>query len=704
VKRATLAVCLSILAVTACGRKAAETPAMDNPFFAAFATPFGVPPFDLIRPEHYMPAFERGMAEQKQEIAAITASAEPPTFANAVEALERSGALLNRVAGVFGNMTASHTNEALQKIDQELAPKLAQHGDDIAMNAALFARVKAVYDKKDALTLTPEGSRLLEETYKDFVRGGAALPPDKQARLRQVNEELSVLSVKFGENVLKENNRFEFVIDGEADLAGLPPAVRSGAAEAAAERGKPGKWVFTLHKPSLIPFLQYSERRDLREKMFQAYISRGAHGDELDNRAGASRQAALRVERASLLGYKTHADYVLEKNMAKTPQAVTDFLGRLWAPALARAKAEAADMQGLIRKEGRDFELEPWDWWYYAEKVKKAKYDLDDTALRPYFPLESVRDGAFMVASKLYGISFAERTDIPKYHEDVRVFEVKDADGSHLAVLYVDYYPRASKQGGAWMNAFREQSIRDGKDIRPIISNNGNFSKPVGGEPALISYEEALTLFHEFGHALHGILTRCAYESLSGTNVPRDFVELGSQIMENWAADPEVLRMYARHYKTGEPIPDALLEKMQRSKFFNQGFETVEYLAASFLDMDWHTLTEAREADAAAFDAAAMARIGLIPEIVSRYLSPYFTHIFSGGYSAGYYSYIWAEVLDADAFQAFKETSLFDRTTAESFRRNILERGGTEEPMVLYKRFRGREPKIDPLLKKRGLD
>ncbi|OGD19399.1 MAG: peptidase M3 [Candidatus Aminicenantes bacterium RBG_16_63_16] len=703
-KKAVLAVCLSILAVTACGRKAAETPAMDNPFFAAFATPFGVPPFDLIRPEHYMPAFERGMAGQKLEIAVITASAEPPTFRNTVEALERSGTLLNRVAGVFGNMTASHTNEALQKIDQELAPKLAQHGDDIAMDAALFARVKAVHDKKDALTLTPEEARLLEETYKDFVRGGAALPPDKQARLRQVNEELSVLSVKFGENVLKENNRFELVIDSEADLAGLPPAVRSGAAEAAAERGKPGKWVFTLHKPSLIPFLQYSERRDLREKMFQAYIFRGAHGDELDNRALASRQAALRVERANLLGYKTHADYVLEKNMAKTPQAVTDFLGRLWAPSLARAKAEAADMQDLIRKEGRDFKLEPWDWWHYAEKVKKQKYDLDDTALRPYFPLERVRDGAFMVAARLYGISFAERTDIPKYHEDVRVFEVKDADGSHLAVLYVDYYPRASKQGGAWMNAFREQSIRDGKDIRPIISNNGNFSKPIGGKPALISYEEALTLFHEFGHALHGILTRCAYESLSGTNVPRDFVELGSQIMENWAADPEVLRMYARHYKTGEPIPDALLEKMQRSKFFNQGFETVEYLAASFLDMDWHTLTEAREADAVAFDAAAMARIGLIPEIVSRYLSPYFTHIFSGGYSAGYYSYIWAEVLDADAFQAFKETSLFDRATAESFRRNILERGGTEEPMVLYKRFRGREPKIDPLLKKRGLD
>jgi peptidyl-dipeptidase Dcp len=703
-KKAVLIGCLSILVCAACGKKAGETPVMDNPFFSEFATPFGVPPFDLIKPEHFMPAFERGMAEQKTEILAITSNPEPPTFANTVEALERSGALLNKAAGVFNNLTSSHTNEALQKIDKDLAPKLAQHGDDIAMNAALFARVKAVYGEKDRLTLSPEEARLLQETYKDFVRGGAGLPPDKQARLRQVNEELSVLSVKFGENVLKENNAFELVIDSETDLAGLPAAVAAGAADAAKERGKPGKWVFTLHKPSLLPFLQYSDKRELREKMFKSYIHRGANGGELDNRALASKMAVLRVERAGLLGYPTHADYVLEKNMAKTPRAVYDFLEKLWKPALVRAAAEAVDMQEMILKEGRDFRLEPWDWWYYAEKVKKARYDLDDTALRPYFQLENVRDGAFMVAGKLYGITFTERTDIPKYHGDVRVFEVKDADGSHLAVLYVDYFPRASKQGGAWMNNFREQSIRDGKDIRPVISNNGNFSKPTAGEPALISYEEALTLFHEFGHALHGILTRCKYESLSGTNVPRDFVELGSQIMENWAADPEVLKMYARHYKTGEPIPDALLEKMQKSRFFNQGFETVEYLAASFLDMDWHTLAEAKEMETVKFDREAMARIGLIPEIVSRYLSPYFTHIFSGGYSAGYYSYIWAEVLDSDAFQAFKETSLFDRATAESFRRTILERGGTEDPMVLYKRFRGREPKIEPLLKKRGLD
>ncbi len=703
-RNALLVVVVMVLAAVNGAKKNAETPKAENPFFSEFSTPFGVPPFDRIKNEHYGPAFEKGMADQKREVEAIVSNPGPPSFVNTVEALERSGALLTRVEGVFHNMTNSNTNDELQRIDREMAPKLAQHRDDILMNPALFGRVKAVYAGRDKLTLTAEPGRLLEETYKRFVRGGADLPPEKQARFRKINEELSVLSVKFGENVLKENNAFELVIDKGEDLAGLPAAVVAGAAEAAKDRGKKGGWVFTLHKPSLIPFLQYSAKRELREKMFKAYINRGNNGNAFDNKAVASKIAALRVERANLLGYKTHADYVLEENMAKTPQAVYEFLTKLWKPAVARAKAEAADMQDLIRAEGGTFNLEPWDWWYYAEKVRKAKFDLDDTALRPYFQLEKVRDGAFLVANRLYGITFTERTDIPKYQEDVRVFEVKDADGSHLAVLYVDYFPRANKRGGAWMSNFRDQSIRAGRDIRPVIINNGNFSKPTPGEPALISYEEALTLFHEFGHALHGMLSRCQYESLSGTNVRRDFVELGSQIMENWAADPEVLKIYARHYRTDEPIPDAFLDKTEKSRFFNQGFETVEYLAASFLDMDWHTLTEPKEMDVLEFDRRAMARIGLIPQIVSRYLSPYFTHIFSGGYSAGYYSYIWAAVLDTDAFQAFKETSLFDPATARSFRTNILERGGSEDPMVLYKRFRGREPQIEPLLKKRGLD
>jgi peptidyl-dipeptidase Dcp len=694
----------ALIAAAGCSKKAVAPAAAPNPLLEEFRTPFGVPPFDLIKPEHFVPAYERGMTEQKKEVEAIDKNAEPPTFANAVETLERSGKLLKRVDAIFSNLKSSNTSDALQQIAKDIAPKLAKHQDDIALDPALFARVKTVYDGRDKLTLTPEQARLLEKTYRTFVRGGANLPAEKQARLRKINEEISVLTVKFGENILKENDAFELAIDNQADLAGLPPTVVSAAAETARERGKPGKWVFTLAKPSLIPFLQYSDRRDLRERMFRAYIMRGNNGNGLDNKGNALKIATLRLERANLLGYKTHAAYVLEENMAKTSEAVYSLLGKIWKPAVARAKAEAAEMQAMIRKEGGKFRLQPWDWWYYAEKVRKAKYDLDDSALRPYFSLENVRNGAYEVAHKLYGITFTELSGLPNYQKDVRVFEVKDADGSHLGILYVDYYPRPNKEGGAWMSNYREQSIQNGVDIRPVIVNNGNFSKPTAGEPALISFEEATTLFHEFGHALHGLLTKCTYESLSGTNVRRDFVEALSQFMENWATDPAVLKMYARHYKTGQPIPDALVAKIEKSRFFNQGFETVEYVAASFLDMDWHTITEARDIDPLAFEAASMARIGLIPEIVSRYRTTYFNHIFSGDYSAGYYSYIWAAVLDSDAFEAFKEKGLFDAATARSFRTNILEKGDTEDPMVLYKRFRGREPGIEPLLRKRGLD
>lgn len=674
-----------------------------NPFFAEFRTPFGVPPFPEIEPAHYMPAFEKGMADQKAEIKAIVRNTEPPSFSNTVEALERTGVLLKRVGAVFRNLNSSNTSPELQQIAKDVAPKLARHNDDIALDSGLFARVKSVYDDRERLGLAPEPKRLLEETHKGFVRGGANLPPEKQTRFREINSELAVLSVKFGENILKENDAFELVLGSGDDLAGLPPAAVAAAARTAAERGHPGQWAFTLAKPSLVPFLQYSERRDLREKIFSAYIMRGANGNAFDNKANAARIAALRLERANLLGYPTHAAYVLEENMAKTPEAVDVLLRKLWEPALAKARAEAAEMQAMIRAEGRDFALQPWDWWYYAEKLRKAKYDLDDSALRPYLELDSVRDGAFTVAGRLYGIAFTERTDIPKYREDVRVFEVRDADGSHLGVLYIDYYPRPNKEGGAWMSNFREQCLRDGEDIRPVIINNGNFSKPTPGQPALLSFEESTTLFHEFGHALHGLLSRCAYGSLSGTSVPRDFVEFPSQLMENWAAAPGALRMYAKHYRTGEPLPEALIGKIEESRFFNQGFETVEYLAAAFLDMDWHTLTAKGEADPLTFEAEAMTRIGLIPEIVSRYRTTNFNHIFSGDYSAGYYSYIWAAVLDSDAFEAFRETGLFDQATARSFRTNILERGGSEDPMALYMRFRGREPRIEPLLRKRGL-
>jgi peptidyl-dipeptidase Dcp len=675
----------------------------ENPFFSEFDTRFQVPPFDKIKEEHYLPAFKEGMEQQNMEIEAVVNNPEGPTFENTIEALESTGSLLRKVGSVFGVLNGSMTNEDMQNIAKEVAPLRSKHRDNIMLNEKLFQRIKAVYEQKDKLDLTTEQNTLLTKYYKDFVRSGANLDEEKKATLKEINQEISVLTVKFGENVLKENNRFEMVIDKKEDLAGLPQAVITGAEEAAKERGHEGKWVFTIHKPSMIPFLQYSENRDLREKIFKAYINKGNNNDELDNKAILAKIVALRVKRANLLGYKTHADYVLENNMAKKPENVYKFLEQIWKPALKMAKREARELQEMIRKEGHDFKLQPWDWWYYSEKLKKAKYALDEEMLRPYFKLENVREGAFSLASKLYGIQFIERDDIPKYHQDARVFEVKEADGTHIGILYTDYFPRASKRGGAWMNSFRKQSRLQGKEIYPVITNNGNFSKPAGDKPALISSEEVLTLFHEFGHGLHGLLSDCTYNRLSGTSVPRDFVELPSQIMENWAFEPEVLKMYAKHYETGEVIPQELIDKLKKTSHFNQGFANVEYLAASFLDMDWHTLAEAEELDVHEFEEASLNKIGLIPEIIVRYKSPYFNHIFSGGYSSGYYSYIWAEVLDADAFQAFKETSLFDQKTAQSFRENVLQRGGTEDPMVLYKRFRGSEPTVEPLLKKRGL-
>jgi peptidyl-dipeptidase Dcp len=686
-----------VVAMSFCAARA------ENPFSREFDTPHGVPPFDKIKLEHYGPAFEEAMARHAAEVAAIVENGEAPTFANTVEAMERSGEMLTRVSNVFFGLNSSLTSDEMQRIAQEIAPKLAKHADDILLNEKLFLRMKAVYEKMDKLDLTPEQRKLLDESYKSFVRNGANLDKEKQAKLREINEKLSVLTLQFGENVLKENNKFELVIEKEDDLAGLPENAVAGAAEAAKERGHEGKWVFTLHKPSMIPFLTYSEKRDLRERIFKAYINRGDNKDELDNKKTLSEIASLRVDRAHLLGYKTHADYVLEENMAKTPDKVYEFLGRVWTPGLERAKAEAAQMQKMIEADGGKFKLQAWDWWYYAERVKKAKYDLDEEMLRPYFELENVRQGAFDVATRLYGIQFVEITDVPRYHEDVRVFEVKEAAGDLVGILYVDYFPRESKRGGAWMGAYRDEMKKDGKRVAPVIVNCGNFSKPTAGVPALLSWEEVTTLFHEFGHGLHGLLTDCTYASLSGTNVATDFVELPSQIMENWAAEPEVLKTYAKHYKTGEPMPDALIDKIRNARHFNQGFATTEYLAACFLDMDWHTLSEPVAVDATEFEDKSMGRIGLIPEIVVRYRSPYFNHVFGNGYSAGYYSYIWAEVLDADAFQAFKERGIYDQETATRFRKYILAAGGTEDPMALYQRFRGSEPKIDGLLERRGL-
>lgn len=694
----TLSVLLIFTAITYCFSQE------DNPFYSKYNTPFQTPPFDKIKEAHYLPAFKEGMKKQQEEVEAIVKNTKAPDFKNTIEALAASGSLLTKVSSVFYLQNSANTNVEIQKIAKELSPLSSKHYDDISMNPKLFQRVKSVYENRGKFKLTTEQNRLLEDYYKDFIRGGANLDDTQKDKLRKINEEISLLTLKFGENLLKENNVFELVIDKEEDLVGLPDAVKTGAAEAAKERKKEGKWVFTLHKPSFIPFLQYSPKRELREKIFKAYVNRGDNNDSLDNKNIISKVVALRIEKANLLGYKTHADFVLEKSMASNPENVYKLLNQLWEPALRNAKHEAAELQAMIDKEGGNFKLEAWDWWYYAEKLKKEKYALDDELLRPYFRLENVRDGAFAVANRLFGIQFVERTDIPKYHDDVKVFEVKEANGKHIGILYTDYYPRASKRGGAWMGAYRKQSRESGIEVTPVITNVGNFSKPTADQPSLLSFDELNTLFHELGHALHGLLSNSTYNKLSGTSVPRDFVELPSQIMENWAAEPEVLKMYAKHYKTGEPIPQVLIDKIQNASLFNQGFETVEYLAASFLDMDYHILTEAKDIDVTTFENNSLNKIGLMPEIIARYRSTNFQHIFAGGYSAGYYSYIWSGVLDSDAFEAFKETSLFDSKTAQAFRKFVLETGGTDDPMTLYKKFRGAEPKIEPLLKKRGLN
>jgi peptidyl-dipeptidase Dcp len=674
-----------------------------NPFFSEWDTPFQTTPFNEIKVEHYKPAMLEGMEQQRAEIDAIVNNPEPPSFENTIEAMETSGELLTKTSNVFSNMKSANTNDQMDNIAEELAPLLAKHGDDIILNDLLFRRVKSVYKQKVDLNLNTEQDKLLEEYYQDFIRGGANLNEADKNELREINKELSVLTLKFGKNVLDETNIFELVIDDKEDLAGLPENVIITAAETAKERGYEGSWVFTIHKPSLIPFLQYSDKRELREKMFKAYINQGNNNNERDNKEILSKIAALRVKRAQLLGYKTHADFVLEKNMAKIPENVYSRLDQLWKPALRNAKKEAKELQNIIYKDGKDFKLKPWDWWYYTEELKKEKFDLDDEVLRPYFKLENVQGGAFSLANKLFGITFEQRDDVDTYHPDVTAYEVKEADGGHIGILYVDYFPRASKRSGAWMSSYRKQSKIQGDIKTPIVTNVFNFSKPTSDKPSLLTFEEVETIFHEFGHALHGLLSNRTYPKLTGTDVAWDFVELPSQIMENWASEPEVLKMYAKHYETGEILPDELINKIKESRKFNQGFKTVEYLAAAFLDMDWHTITQAKEFDAIELEDKSMAAIGLIPEIVVRYRSPYFRHIFSGDYSAGYYVYIWAEMLDADAFEAFKETNLFNQELAKSFRENILAPGGTEDPMTLYKRFRGREPMIEPLLKKRGL-
>lgn len=683
--------------VCACSQQSTES---ENPFFSEFQSPYGSPDFDRIQLADYEPAFLKGIEQQNQEIKAIVENPEAPTFENTIVALDNSGEILNRVSGVFFALTSADTNDELMALEAKIAPMLSEHSDNIYLNEALYQRVAKVceQEKSGAIQLTTEQHYLLEKYRKAFERSGAALDKEKQARLREINKELSTLTIEFSNHVLADNNAFKLVVDKQEDLAGLPEAVIAGAASEAEAQGEKGKWVFTLQESSRTPLLQYAQNRELRKQIYQAYTSLGNHNNENDNKEILKKILTLRVEKAQLMGYDTYAAYVLADNMAKTPENVLDFLHNLWGYSIQNAKKEAAELQQIMDKEGKGEKLEAWDWWYYAEKLRQQKYNLNEDEIKPYFSQEDVQKGLFYVVNKLYGITLTPTDTVPVYNKDVKTYIVNDADGSFLGLFYCDFMPRASKQSGAWMSNFREQK----EGVRPLIYNVASFTKPAGDTPSLLTIDEAKTMFHEFGHALHGMLSQCKYQGVSGTAVAQDFVELPSQIMEHWTVEPEVLKVYARHYKTGEVIPDELVAKIENQALFNQGFMTTELLAAALLDMEFHNLTTTEGLDVVAFEKQVMDKLGLIPQIAPRYRATYFRHIM-GGYDAGYYSYLWAERLDADAFEAFKEHGIFDPATAKAFRQNILEKGGSDDPMKLYEAFRGAQPSLEPLLKNRGL-
>ena len=674
-----------------------------NPFLTKYTTPFEVPPFDQIKLEHYKAAFLKGMEAQAKEVNAIVNLKTTPDFENTIAALDQSGKLLTKVSAVFYGQNSANTSDEMQDLSRDLSPLLSKHEDDIKLNAKLFKRVKAVYDSRAKLKLNKEQAKLLEETYKDFVRGGANLSVENQTKLRELNSELSLLELTFGQNMLKETNSFKLVIDNKEDLSGLPESLIASASDAAKAAKLEGKWLFTLHNPSVMPFLQYSDKRDLREKIYKGYINRGNNGNDADNKEVVKKLVTLRLEKAKLMGYKDYAAFVLENRMAKDENKVYALLDEVWKPALAKAQDELADINAEIKKEGGNFEPEGWDWRYYFEKAKIAKFNLDENEVRPYLELNNVREGAFYVANKLYGITFTQIKGIPVPHEEATAFECKDKDGTHLGVLYMDFFPRESKRGGAWCGGYRSQTYKNGKRVAPVVTVVCNFSKPSGDKPALLNADEAETLFHEFGHALHSLFRDVHYDGVA--SVPRDFVELPSQVMEHWVFEPEVLKVYAKHYLTGEVIPASLIDKLDKSGKYGQGFATVEYLAASMLDMDYHVLKEIpANLDVTKFEADAMNKRGLLKQIPPRYRSTYFNHTMGGGYTAGYYSYIWAEVLDADAFEAFKETgNIFNPEVSSKFRKHVLTPGAIDEAMDMYKTFRGKEPGTTPLLKNRGL-
>ena len=685
----------------------------NNPFLKPFDTPYGVPPFDKIQITDYFPAFEAGIKEQDQEIKDIVNNTEAPTFENTIIPLDASGATLNRVSSVFSALQKSNTNKDLDSIAKLVQPLISEHNDNINLNEKLFKRIETIKNS-DYVNRNTEQKRLIDNYYKNFVRSGIALTDAQKERLRTINKELSALSLKFGENVLKETSSYELVIVDEKDLEGLPLSLKNAAAETAKKKGQEGKWIFTLDATSWEPFVQYAKNRDLREKIFTAMNHRANNNNEFDNKKIVGQIVELQLERANLLGYNTFADYALEERMAKNPENVNKLLDNLWSYAIPKAKEESAELLKMAKKEGDNVsKIEPWDWWYYAEKVRQQKYNMDEEAVKPYFKEENVREGVFAVANKLYGVNF-KPIDIPVYQEDVKAFEVSDADSTVIGIIYFDSYARpGAKRPGAWMGSFRKQSMKDGERVIPIIYNVGNYNPPSDGKPALLSIDQVNTMFHEFGHGLHGLLSNTNYLSQSGTSVSRDFVELPSQLMEHWAFEPEVMKMYAKHYETGEVIPDELIEKISATSTFNQGFRTTELVAAAMLDMAYYTLPNNPEInkikegnntfDVDKFEKETLENKGLISEIIPRYRSTYFQHIFSGGYSAGYYSYLWSEVLDADAYNAFEENGIFDQKTAKSFRDNVLSKGDTEDPMTLYKQFRGAEPNEIHMLKNRGL-
>ena len=675
----------------------------NNPILQEWTTPFSIPPFDLIRPEHFKPAVDEAIATARKETDDIIACPDKPDFRNTIEALENAGALLNRITPILFNLNSSDTTPELQEAAREVSPVLTAFSNDISLNPDLFARVRSVYERRDSLGLNQEEMILLDRKYKGFVRGGAGLSDEAKEQFRDITVELSTLSLRFEENVLAETNDFTLHLSREEDVAGLPDGALEAAAALASEKGMDG-WLFTLHAPSYVPFMQYADRRDLRERMFRAYAYRAFRGNEHDNSELVKRITELRLRMAQLLGFPDYASYALEERMASTPAEVNAFLQRLLAASTPAGRRDLQDIEEYARRHGHEGRVERWDWAYWAEKLRMERYSIDDEALRPYMPLDKVREAVPGLATRLYGLTFIENREIPVYNEEVTGYEVHDGDKGIIAILMLDFHPRKGKSGGAWMTGFREQWKENGRRVIPVVSLVMNFTRPTPARPSLLSHSEMNTFLHEFGHTLHGMLSDCTYESLSGTNVKRDFVELPSQILENWAWEKEWLDTWAAHFETGEKIPDEILSKLRESVTYNEGYACMRQLSFGLLDMAWHTLREPFSGDIMAFERAAMTPAEVLPPADGACMSVSFAHLFSGGYAAGYYGYKWAEVLDADAFSMFRERGIFDRETALSFRRTILERGGSREPDQLFREFRGREPSVDPLIERSGFN